>query len=84
MEKSCFQGSRGPKTSKAWKHGGFKKDSKGNLIKDMVWCSYCGKSSKFLSSPSNLMDHVNNRHMDIVIKQEDKNKKVAKNDRHVQ
>lgn len=68
------QGSRGPKTSKAWKHGGFKKDNKGNLIKDMVWCSYCGKSLKFLGSPSNLMDHINSRHMDIVIKQEDKDK----------
>ena len=65
--------SKGRHASEAWKHGGFKKNVYGQLIKNKVWCSYCGKDIKYTSSPSNFMEHVRNRHLDILIKEEEKN-----------
>ena len=41
-------GSKGPRASKAWAYGGLKKDEKGKLLTDKMYCSLCPKIFKFL------------------------------------
>ena len=52
-------------SSDAWLHGGFKKDENGVLMKDKMFCKYCNLCLKFLNSPSNLMNHVREKHRDV-------------------
>ena len=52
-------------SSDAWLHGGFKKDENGVLVKDKMFCKYCNLCLKFLNSPSNLMNHVREKHKDV-------------------
>ena len=44
---------------------GFKKNEEGQIIKDRFFCKYCNMSLKYLNSPSNLMNHVKEKHRDI-------------------
>ena len=55
----------GKASSEAWLHGGFKKNEEGQIMKDRMFCKYCNMSFKYLSSPSNLMNHVKEKHRDI-------------------
>ena len=58
-EDKLFPPEKRSNTSTAWKHGGFKKDVNGKLIKTKVICSYCGAQLKYTSSPQNFMNHLN-------------------------
>ena len=40
-------GSKMRKASKAWHYGGLKKDDKGKLLKDTMFCALCPKSFKY-------------------------------------
>ena len=60
-------GSKGPRASKAWAYGGLKKDEKGKLLTDKMYCSLCPKIFKYTFSPSALMDHLNSKHMEAMI-----------------
>ena len=55
----------GKASSEAWLHGGFKKNEEGQIMKDTFFCKYCNMSLKYLNSPSNLMNHVKEKHRDI-------------------
>ena len=57
--------------SEAWKHGGFKKDNKGILLKDKVFCAHCSFSAKYCSSPTNLLRHIEKEHGDLVKEESD-------------
>ena len=48
--------------SRAWKFGGLKKDSDGNILTDTMYCALCPKSMKYKSSPSALNDHIRHKH----------------------
>ena len=60
-------GSKGSKASVAWTYGGLKKDDKGNILKDTIYCSLCPKTFKYHSSPSNLTDHLNSKHIEAMM-----------------
>ena len=57
------QGSKGRKASMAWKYGGFKNDSDGNILKENMYCALCPKVFDYRGSPSPLRDHVMNNHI---------------------
>ena len=63
-------GSKGSKASVAWTYGGLKKDDKGNILKDTIYCSLCPKTFKYHSSPSNLTDHLNSKHVEAMMELE--------------
>ena len=48
--------------SDVWKFGGFAKDEGGNLIKDKVICSLCGKKIHYANSPTNFRTHLIDKH----------------------
>ena len=52
-------------SSNAWLHGGFKQDENGVLVKEKVFSKYCDLCLKYLNSPSNLMNHVREKHKDV-------------------
>ena len=52
--------------STVWKFGGFGKDDKGNLVKDKVVCSICGKKITQSGSPTNFKTHLIDKHGSIV------------------
>ena len=52
--------------SETWKHGGFKKDQKGILQKDVVYCAHCNFSTKYCNSPTNLQRHIEREHGDVL------------------
>ena len=60
-------GSKGSRASKAWDYGGLKKDSKGRLLTDKMFCGLCSKEFKYNQSPGALNDHLNNHHMQVLI-----------------
>ena len=57
--------------SEAWKHGSFKKDNKGNLLKETVFCAHCSFSAKYCSSPTNLLRHIEKEHGDLMKEESD-------------
>ena len=48
--------------SNVWKFGGFEKDDKGNLVKEKVICSICGKKISWTGSPTNFRTHLMDKH----------------------
>ena len=54
--------------SETWKHGGFKKDNKGVLQKDVIFCAHCNFSAKYCNSPTNLQRHIEREHGDVLKK----------------
>ena len=81
-------GSKGPKASMAWKFGGLKKDSDGNLIEDNIFCALCPKSLTYRFSTTTLLDHLKGQHLDVylqnlkVIEQKEELSENTKNDLH--
>ena len=65
-EDKLFPPDKRSNVSTVWKHGGFKKDDNGKLIKDKVICSYCGTQLKYNNSPQNFMNHLKSLHFDKV------------------
>ena len=75
MESDYFPPTTGGKLkSEAWKHGGFKKDNKGILLKETVFCTHCSFSVKYCSSPTNLLRHIDKEHGDLVKEELDRPK----------
>ena len=52
--------------SNIWKFSGFEKDDKGNLVKEKVICSICGKKISWTGSPTNFRTHLMDKHGSIV------------------
>jgi hypothetical protein len=48
--------------SRAWQHGGFRKDRTGQLETKFTICGMCGKEQIYRSTPSNLAQHLTNEH----------------------
>ena len=64
-------GSRGPRASMCWTFGGMKKDSDGNLLKDKLYCALCPQTlGPYVSSPSNLRNHITNKHKEVILKEQ--------------
>ena len=63
-------GTKMRKASQAWSYGGLKKDSKGRLLRDTMYCALCPKSFKYNQSPSALTDHLKHRHTDKMLELE--------------
>ena len=76
-EDKLFPPEKRSNTSTAWKHGGFKKDVNGKLIKTKVICSYCGAQLKYTSSPQNFVNHLNSLHFEKVKDDNDDNESSA-------
>ena len=51
-------GSKGSRASKAWVYGGLKKDGKGKLLTDKMYCGLCPKEFKYNQSPGGLTEHL--------------------------
>ena len=47
-------GTKNRTASIAWNFGGFKKDSDGNLLTDIMYCALCPKSMKYRFSPNKI------------------------------
>ena len=62
------------KASQSWSYGGLKKDSKGCLITDTMYCALCPKSFKYNQSPSPLTDHLKYHHSDKMLELENSQK----------
>ena len=67
-------GSKGSRASKAWDFGGLKKDSKGRVLTDKMFCGLCSKEFKYNQSPGALNDHLNNHHMQVLIEEMEEKK----------
>ena len=64
-------GSKGPRASMCWTFGGMKKDSDGNLLKDKLYCALCPQTlGPYVSSPSNLRNHITNKHKEEILKEQ--------------
>ena len=63
-------GSKMRKASQAWSYGGLKKDDKGRLLRDKMYCALCTKTFKYNQSPSALTDHLKHRHADKMLELE--------------
>ena len=63
-------GSKMRKASQAWSYGGLKKDDKGRLLTDKIYCALCPKTFKYNQSPSGLTDHLKHRHADKMLELE--------------
>ena len=72
-EDKLFPPDKRSNVSTVWKHGGFKKDDNGKLIKDKVICSYCGTQLKYNSSPQSFMNHLKSLHFEKVKDDHDDN-----------
>ena len=48
--------------SRAWAFGGFRKGIDGQLIKSKTVCGICGKEQGYRNSPTNLYQHLVNKH----------------------
>ena len=71
-------GSKGSRASKAWLYGGLKKDGKGKLLTDKMYCGLCPKEIKYNQSPGGLSDHLNHNHMEAMIEMMDEKKTQPK------
>ena len=63
-------GSKMRKTSDAWRYGGLKKNEKGKLLTDKMYCALCPKTFKYNQSPSALSDHLKHCHRDKMLELE--------------
>ena len=71
-------GSKGSRASKAWLYGGLKKDVKGNLLTDKMYCGLCPKEFKYNQSPGGLTEHLNHNHVEAMIEIMDEKKTQPK------
>ena len=71
-------GSKGSRASKAWLYGGLKKDVKGNLLTDKMYCGLCPKEFKYNQSPGGLTEHLNHNHVEAMIEMMDEKKTQPK------
>ena len=62
--------------SRAWKFGGLKKDSDGNILTDTMFCALCNWEKRYASSPGGLLAHLNHNHMDLMFKAQTQHVKV--------
>ena len=66
-------GYRKPGTSATWNHGGFRKNEKGVIQKNVAVCGYCGEEITISGgSPTNLKKHLDKAHEDLVTEVEEK------------
>ena len=63
-------GTKMRKASQAWSYGGLKKDDKGRLLRDKMYCALCTKTFKYNQSPSALSDHLKHKHADKMLELE--------------
>ena len=63
-------GSKMRKASLAWSYGGLKKDDKGRLLRDKMYCALCPKTFNYNQSPSALSDHLRHKHADKMLELE--------------
>ena len=63
-------GSKMRKASQAWSYGGLKKDDKGKLLTDKMYCALCPKTFRYNHSPSALSDHLKHKHTDKMLELE--------------